>query len=193
MDKGTDRIGQILAFLASAERLKDTMRSARTTQGAPESVAAHSWSLCLLVMLLERDLDGLDITRLLKLCILHDLGEAISGDIPAIDQDPMVDKSAAERADFHDLTDALPDDLRFEFRALWDEYDQVSSPEAVLAKGLDKIETMMQHVTGTQVDGFDFEWNLGYGTDRTDKTPLLQELRARVDAMTRTAMSDQRR
>lgn len=193
MTHGDDRLDRILAFLRRAERLKDTTRSARTGRGAPETVAAHSWGLSLLVILLERDLEGLDLARLLKLSILHDLGEAISGDIPAIHQDPTMDKSVAERADFHDLTAELPGDLCQTLRALWDEYDQAASPEAVVIKGLDKIETMLQHVTGDQVAGFDFAWNLGYGTDRTDKTALLRALRVRVDALTRQAIADQRR
>lgn len=189
----TDRLSRKLDFLASAERLKDTMRSAHTGRGAPESVAAHSWSLCLLVLLLEEELEGLDILRLLKLCILHDLGEAISGDVPAIEQDPDVDKSVQERADFQELTRVLPEDLRAGLLDLWDEYETASTPEAVVAKGLDKIETMLQHVTGTQEAGFDFEWNLGYGLDRTDKTALLRALRFRIDERTRQAMARQRR
>ncbi len=193
MSPDPDRLARLITFLQAASVLKDTLRSSRTLAGRPESTAEHSWSLCLLVLLVERDLDGIDVPRLLKLCLLHDLGEAISGDIPAIHQDPDHDKAAEERADFITLCAPLPDDLKTEFLALWDEYDAARTPEAQLAKGLDKLETMIQHVTGQQVEGFDYLWNLGYGTNRTNKTPLLRALRDKVDAMTRQAAADQLR
>lgn len=191
MTQEPDRLSDLLTFLSTAGLLKDTMRSGHTPRGAPESVAAHSWSLCLLVLLLERDLDGVDVLHLLRLCVLHDLGEAISGDIPAIDQVPGVDKSVDERQDLVTLCRDLPEDMRAHLLALWDEYDRGESPEAVMAKGLDKIETMVAHVGGAQVADFDFGWNLGYGRERTDRGDLLRALRARVDAMTRHAMADQ--
>lgn len=182
-----DRFDQILGFLQAAQGLKDTLRSARTAGGRPESVAEHSWSLCLLAILMERDLPALDLPRLLKLCLIHDLGEVISGDIPAIDQDPTTSKAAQERADFTALIAPLPDDLRAEFAALWDEYEAAETVEAQAAKGLDKIETMVQHVSGAQVPGFDYLWNLGYGRSRTDAVPVLKTLRGKVDDLTRAA------
>lgn len=190
MTDDPDRLDAILDFLGAASALKDTYRSAHTRTGDRESVAAHSWALCLLVLLLDRDLDGVDPLKLLKLCIVHDLGEAISGDIPAIHQVPDHNKAAAERRDFQTLSAGLPQDLRTDLLALWDEYEAGDTPEAVLAKGLDKIETMLQHVTGRQVPDFDYLWNLGYGVTRTDKTPLLRALRAKVDARTRAADVD---
>ncbi|WP_417524784.1 HD domain-containing protein [Marinovum sp.] len=186
-----DRLDRMLSFLQRAEALKDTMRSGHTGRGHPESVAAHSWSLCLLVLLLEDEIAGVDLLQLLRLCLVHDLGEAISGDVPAIHQDPADDKSAKERADLVTLCEGLPDDVTARLLALWEEYDRGQSSEAVLAKGLDKIETMVQHVTGDQVSDFDYLWNLGYGTSRTDRTPLLQELRQKVDAMTRASAAGQ--
>lgn len=185
MNTEMDRLDRVLAFLGRAERLKDTLRSARTGDGARESVAAHSWSLCLLVLLLEDELEGVDLLQLLRLCIVHDLGEAISGDIPAIHQDPNIDKSAQERADLVTLSQGLPTDIAARLLTLWDDYESGETPEAVAAKGLDKIETMLQHVTGAQDPGFDFAWNLGYGTDRTSRTALLRSLRDKVDVMTR--------
>lgn len=190
-DTMPDRLDRMIAFLQRAEALKDTRRSGHTGRGQPESVAAHSWSLCLLVLLLEDELEGVDLLKLLKICLVHDLGEAISGDVPAIHQDPADDKSARERADLLLLCDGLPEDVTARLLALWEEYDSGKSPEAVLAKGLDKIETMVQHVAGQQVPEFDYLWNLGYGTNRTDKTPLLQALRRKVDAKTRARAEGQ--
>lgn len=183
-----DRHDRIIAFMAEAERLKATFRSGRTSAERRESVAEHSWSLCLLALLTE-DESGVDFARLLRLCIVHDLGEAISGDVPAIDQGPDTDKSARERADLATLTEGLPPDLRDRVRGLWEEYEAGETPEARVAKGLDKLETMLQHVTGPQEPGFDYGWNLGYGTRWTSQAPFLQSLRERIDRLTREAAS----
>lgn len=181
-----ERIRSILAFVQEAERLKDTLRSGFTRQGSPESVAEHSWRLCLLVILFEKELPGLDMLKLVKLCILHDLGEAISGDVPAIEQKPDDGaRQARERRDFITLCKPLPQDLKAEMLALWDEYSEARTAEAIFAKGFDKIETMLQHVIGGNPADFDYAFNLGYGRERTDAHPLLRQIREPVDEATR--------
>ena len=125
-----------LDFLREAERLKDTLRSAYTSAGRTESVADHSWRLALLVMTFADQLPDIDLLRLLKICILHDLGEALDGDIPAPEQDPDEPKSAKERDDFLALVATLPAPVQIEFVALWDEYENGSSAEARVAKAI---------------------------------------------------------
>src|SRR4026209_1987903 len=89
----------VLAFLTAAERLKDTERSGWTSTGRRDTVAGPSWRLCLMALMLHSASPETDLARLLTLCILHDLGEAIHGDIPAPAQAAGGDKSAGERAD----------------------------------------------------------------------------------------------
>ncbi|MBO6530250.1 MAG: HD domain-containing protein [Erythrobacter sp.] len=183
------RMHALLAFLQSAERLKDTLRSGRTAMGRPESTAEHTWRLCLLAMLLERDLPGVDHHRLLKICMLHDLGEAISGDVPAPAQGADDGRHARERDGFEELCSELPRDLHEEFLELYDDYAQGRSIEAQFAKGLDKLETMLQHVAGKNAPGFDYAFNLGYGIEATSRHPLLVRLRRIVDEETRISMT----
>ena len=158
-----------LEFLREAERLKDTLRSAYTTSGRTESVADHSWRLALLAMTFADQLPDVDLLRLMKICILHDLGEAIDGDVPAPEQDANDPKSAKERDDFVSLVTSLPDPLRTEFLSLWDEYENGTSPEARVAKALDKIETILQHNQGTNPSDFDYNFNLEYGKPHPSK------------------------
>jgi putative hydrolase of HD superfamily len=179
------RIQSILEFLKGTEQLKNTLRSAHTSQKRAESVAEHSWHLCLLVMMFEDELKDIDMLRLMKLCIIHDLGEAISGDIPAIYQNPNEDKADAERNDFHTLCAPLPDDLKAELMVLWDEYDAGQSKEAMFAKGFDKLETMLQHLLDGTTGNIDFPFNLTYGLEHTDKHPLLKSIRQIVDERTK--------
>jgi putative hydrolase of HD superfamily len=74
--------------------------------------------------------------------------------------------------------------LRDRFLALWDEYETAVTPEAQLAKALDKLETILQHNQGANPPGFDYAFNLDYGRKYTDVHPLLAELRAELDAVT---------
>ena len=179
-----------LDFLRSAERLKDTLRSGYTVQGRTESVADHSWRLTLLAMTFADQLPDIDLLRLLKICVLHDLGEAIHGDIPAPAQDLAAPKSAKERNDFSSLIASLPDSTRSEFLMLWDEYENATSPEAKVAKALDKIETILQHNQGMNPDDFDYAFNLEYGKAHTDSVPLAKKIRELLDHETQ-ARTDQ--
>ncbi len=186
----TPPLDGILAFLRSAERLKVTRRSAYTTTGEVESVAEHTWRLCLMALVLGRALPGTDVDKLIRICLVHDLGEAISGDVPAPEQvrrlarDPTDAKAAAERRDLLTLLEPLPEAIRAELTALWDEYEAAKSPEARLAKALDKLETILQHTQGKNPPGFDYRFNLGYGREYTSGPPLVAALRDRLDRET---------
>jgi putative hydrolases of HD superfamily len=132
----------VLAFLHEAERLKTVLRTSWTSSGQQESAASHTWRLCLMAVVLEPYLPPLDFGKLLKICIIHDLGEAISGDIPAIHQQPDAPKANQERQDLLTLLAPLPEPIRQEIVSLWDEYEAAASPEAAVAKALDKLETL---------------------------------------------------
>jgi len=179
------RLSGILDFLQAAEQLKDTLRSGSTRLGRPESTAEHSWRLALMLLVFERDLKGLDFLKLLKLSLIHDLGEAISGDVPAPLQSPGDDRQARERRDFQMLCAPLPQDIADHLLTLWDDYAAAESPEARLAKAFDKLETMLQHLLMPSGDVIFYDFNLGYGRDRTDYAPLTRQIREEVDAATR--------
>ena len=174
----------ILTFLRATERLKNVTRSAWSSDGRQESVAEHSWRLCLMAMMLHGSFPDVDFARLVKICIIHDLGEAIGGDIPAPQQGLAGSKAADERRDLMTLLEPLPAALRAEVAALWDEYEEARSPEARLAKALDKLETIMQHNQGRNPAGFDYRFNLEYGRRFTAGDPLIVTIREILDRET---------
>ncbi|NBC19278.1 MAG: HD domain-containing protein [Bacteroidetes bacterium] len=174
----------VLRFLQQAERLKNTMRTAFTSEGRQESVAEHTWRLCLMAVVLAPHYPDVDETRLLKMCIIHDLGEALQGDVPAPEQDDDEDKAAQERADLQHLLAPLSQTLQDEIIDLWDEYEAAATPEARLAKALDKLETILQHTQGQNPDDFDYRFNLTYGTQYTSADPLIAGLRQVLDEAT---------
>src|SRR6476661_9759463 len=98
----------ILDFLRAAESLKVQTRSAWTSAGRPESVAEHTWRLCLMALVLHPHFPGVDFARLIRICIVHDLGEAIGGNVPAPEQARRgTSKADDERRDLLRLTASL--------------------------------------------------------------------------------------
>lgn len=179
-----DELLGILEFLRQAERLKNVYRTSWTSGGQQESTASHTWRLCLMALVLGEQFPTIDHGRLLKLCIVHDLGEAIHGDIPAIHQDANAPKAYQERQDLLTLLAPLPEATRGLIVDLWDEYEAAATPEAKVAKALDKLETIMQHNQGTNPPDFDYLFNIGYGRKFTDAVPLAALLRTVLDAET---------
>jgi putative hydrolases of HD superfamily len=186
-----DEIEGVLTFLRAAERLKTVMRSGWTSDGQQESVAGHTWRLCLMAMLLYGHAAGVDLARLLKMCLIHDLGEAIGGDVPAPAQKVGVSKADQERSDLLALSLSLPPALRAEIIELWDEYEAAASPEAKIAKGLDKLETILQHNQGKNPADFDYAFNLDYGQRYTAADPIMSALRERLDQETARRAKDE--
>jgi putative hydrolase of HD superfamily len=137
-----------------------------------------------MAMLLYGRAPGVDVARLLRMCLIHDLGEALGGDVPAPAQQGGAGKADRERADLLELTASLPEAMQREIVGLWDEYEAAASPEARVAKGLDKLETILQHTQGENPVDFDYAFNLAYGQQYTSADPLMAALRTRLDAET---------
>jgi putative hydrolases of HD superfamily len=180
---GETRLDGILRFLRQAERLKTVTRTCWTSAGDQESVAEHTWRLSLMALVLEPELSGLDMARLLKICVIHDLGEAIGGDISAKLQ-PPAGKAEQERRDLNQLLEPLPPDVRTGIMELWDEYESGATREARVAKAMDKLETILQHNQGRNPATFDYRFNLDYGRRVMTDDPVIVRMREILDAET---------
>lgn len=181
MDELTGRI----TFIQEAERLKNVLRSAHTSSGRQESTAEHTWRLCLMAFTFADKLGNIDMAKVLKLCIVHDLGEAINGDIPAVEQVDSAYKSDRERQDLKEISKTLPQTLQDELMGIWEDYEYALSREARIVKALDKLETIIQHNQGANPPDFDYAFNLNYGKNHTAFEPLFAEIRAIVDEDTK--------
>ena len=134
---------EYLDILHVAERLKDTPRHCTTTNGRPESVAEHSWRVSLMASLLRREFPDLDMDKVVNMCLIHDLGECFTGDIPAFvktDADRKTEDALLEQ-----WVKSLPEELSSDISALYKEMEAQETAEAKLYKALDKLEALIQH------------------------------------------------
>ena len=77
---------ELLNALSVAERLKDTTRHCYTSKGRHESVAEHSWMMTLMAFFMRDEFPDVDMDKVIRMCIIHDLGECFTGDIPTFDK-----------------------------------------------------------------------------------------------------------
>ncbi|WP_304508966.1 HD domain-containing protein [Anaerotignum sp.] len=130
-------------FIHVAENLKNNTRHSVTSQGRPESVAEHSWRVSLMALLLEDEIVDADFNKIIRMCILHDLGEAITGDIPSFLK-TQADSVYEDKMVFG-LMDTLPQPQRDKFKTLFEEMLTLETKEAKIYKALDKLEAVIQH------------------------------------------------
>jgi putative hydrolase of HD superfamily len=179
---------EIIDFIRELERLKDTTRTAWTKEGRAESVAEHSWRLALFALSLGDYFGDIDLNKVMRMCLVHDMGEAYEGDISAKIEENKQNKFKREEAALLRLTAPLPENIRKQFLALWLEYNDGETEEAKLAKALDKMETIIQHNQGNNPGSFDYEFNLQYGKEYAFFNPVVRTMREIVDKETRSKM-----
>ena len=171
---------EYLEILHVAERLKDTPRHCTTTKGRTESVAEHSWRMSLMASLLRHEFPDLDMDKVVNMCLIHDLGECFTGDIPTFV------KTDADRAAEDELLDqwvkSLPDELSADIAALYDEMNAQETAEAKVYKALDKLEALIQHNESplSTWSENEYELNKTYAFDTVSFSEWLTELRKAV-------------
>lgn len=176
---------ELLDILSVAEKLKCNTRHCYTSSGRHESVAEHSWRVALMAMLLTPEFPDTDMDRVIRMCLIHDLGEAFTGDIPAFD------KTEADSRREDDLFDGwvqtLPRHTREEFQTLLAEMNALETPEAKLYKALDKMEAVIQHDESDIATWLplEYELNLKYGGENVKFSPYMTGLKAEIDEWTR--------
>jgi putative hydrolase of HD superfamily len=169
-----------LDILHVAERLKDTPRHCTTSKGRVESVAEHSWRIALMAYLLRGEFPDLDMDRVTAMCLIHDLGECFTGDIPTFL------KTKANEQTEDSLLDAwvgtLPEPVRSDMRALYAEMNALQTPEAKVYKSLDKLEAVIQHNESPLSTWLpnEYELNRTYAFDTVAFSAWLTELRKEI-------------
>lgn len=143
------RLAQQLAFLMEVDRLKTVLRASRIAdESRVENSAEHSWHLALFATILaDQAPEGVDITRVVRMLLIHDIVEIDTGDVPIHAGDGSGHDSAAQQAAEAKaalrIFGLLPEDQAAEFHALWREFEEARTPAAIFAKSLDRVQPVM--------------------------------------------------
>ena len=168
---------QYVQFLDTIEKLKCHTRHSWTSTGRRESVAEHSWRLSVMALLCADEYPELDMIKVLKMCLIHDFGEALTGDIPSFyktDADEQKEDKAIES-----ILAMLPQGTADELRALFAEMSALKTSEAKLFKALDNMEAVVSHNEAPISTWIPLEYteNLIYGQENAAWSDWTRELR----------------
>ncbi len=178
---------ELLSILQRAGKLKTTYRHCFTEDDRRESVADHSWRIALMAMLLsgEEEFRRADMDKVIRMCLIHDLGEAFTGDIPTFAKSEK-DADIEDRL-LGDWVDSFSEAQREEWKALLAEMDALETVEAKIYKALDKLEAVISHNESDISTWLPLEYDLQltYGRENVQFSEYLKALKADIDAWTR--------
>lgn len=181
-----------LALLTRAGRLKTALRHCWLDARRKESVADHSWRMALMALLLAHvpEFSQVDLDRVIHLCLIHDLGEAFTGDIPTF-QKGRADREEENRI-YQDWLQTFPEEDRKEWEALLSEWESQTSKEAQVARALDKLEAVISHNESDIRTWLPLEHSLQftYPEKAVSFSPWLKALKQLVDQWTRQKEKD---
>ncbi|MBE34371.1 MAG: phosphohydrolase [Opitutaceae bacterium] len=146
MESPASRLEQQMRFIIEADKLKEVFRQTVLTQSRrDENSAEHSWHFALMIITLAEHSNHqpLDVLRVLKMVLIHDLVEIDAGDTFAYDTKNMADQHARESIAADRIFGLLPVDQTKEYRALWDEFEAMNTPESKFAAACDRFHPML--------------------------------------------------
>ena len=168
---------QLINFLGIIEKLKRNTRHVWNSDGRQESVADHCWRLSVMALLVAGEFPEVDIEKVVKMCLIHDFGEALTGDIPSFYKTKQDEEN--ESFAVADLLKQLPEEAAKEFASLFAEMAELKTAEAKLFKALDKMEAVISHNESPLETWLELELseNMVYGMEDVMHSEYLRELR----------------
>lgn len=175
---------ELLRIMSVAEKLKCNTRHCYTSSGRHESVAEHSWRLGLFAMLVANEFPEADMDKVIRMCLIHDLGEAFTGDIPSFEKTKNDEKKEENVLD--EWIASFPEPERSQWQALYEEMNALETTEAKIYKALDKMEAIIQHDESDISTWIPLEYELQfeYGKENVQFSPYLRKLREEIDHIT---------
>lgn len=175
---------KLLDILCVTEKLKNVTRHCYTSAGRHESVAEHSWMAAMMALLLRNEFPEADMDKVIKMCLIHDMGEAFTGDVPAFDKNAGHEQQEAALLD--QWVRSLPEPFCKEFKDLYEEMAALQTLESRIYKAIDNLEAVIQHNLSDLSTWIplEYELNLTYGNDKVAFSDYLTQLRAEIRADT---------
>ena len=155
------------------------------------AVAEHSWRITLMAYLVSDEFPEADLKKLMKMCLIHDLGEAFTGDIPTFEKSEKDEEKEALLLD--EWVKQLPEPFASEMQALYREMEERQTLEARIYKALDNLEALIQHNESDISTWIPLEYNLQmtYGNDKVQFSDYLTQLRDQVREDSKCKIAEQ--
>ena len=171
---------ELLDALQIAERLKDATRHCYTKNGRHESVAEHSWMMTLMAYFMKDEFPEVDMDKVVQMCIIHDLGECFTGDIPTFDKTKVHEEN--EEKLLYSWVRTLPENYANEMIALYEEMAERKTIESKIYKAIDGLEALIQHNISDLSTWIpkEYELNKTYADDKVAFSEYLTELREEI-------------
>lgn len=175
---------ELLEILVQAGKLKQAKRHCFVEKDWQESVADHSYRVALMAFLLKNNFTDVDTSKVIEMCLIHDLGESFTGDIPTFEKKQEDGKKESQL--MVDWISTFSEPTRSQWLALWQEMEAQESLEAKLYKALDKCEAIISHNETDLSTWLDLEYDLqySYGKKEVAFSDFLVQLHAAIDAWT---------
>ena len=144
----SERFKSQIEFILEVDKLKQIMRRTMLMdRSRRENSAEHSWHIALIVLVLAEYVEGdnLNLLRVIKLLLAHDLVEIDAGDTYCYDERGIQDQKERETRAADRIFNLLPDDQTKSFRSLWDEYEDRMTPESRFANALDRFQPLLHN------------------------------------------------
>lgn len=171
---------QLLDILHVCGKLKENTRHCILENGRVESVAEHSWRMTLMAYFVKNMFPDADMEKLYTMCLIHDLGEAFTGDIPAFLKNTEDEKT--EENVLFCWVQTLPSPYCTQMQALYDEMMALETREAKIYKALDKLEALISHNESSISTWIPLEYELQqvYGNENVEFSDFMKKLRETV-------------
>lgn len=178
--------GKLLKILNVAEKLKCNTRHCYTSSGRHESVAEHCWRTALMAMLLESEFPQADMNKVIKMILIHDLGEAFTGDIPCFNKTSKDEVNESNVLD--DWVKTFPEPEQKQWLELYAEMNALETQEAKIYKALDKMEAVIQHDESDISTWIPLEYELQfkYGLENVQFSDYMKNLKTEIDKITKS-------
>ncbi len=185
------KIKNFIYFLNDIEKLKSATRHSWTSAGRQESVPEHSWRMAVMAMIIADEFPKVNINKVIEMCLVHDFGEVYDGDIPDFKKTKKHEKR--EKIAIQKVVKPLPDKTQNKIVNLWKEFEDCNTPEAQLAKALDKLEALIQHNEADISTWLPLEYDLNqtYGQECCQYNNFIKLFRKIVKEMTKEKISNE--
>ena len=171
---------EIIKILKTASQLKQNTRHSWLANGRRESVAEHCWRLSIFAYFMKDEFPDVDIDKVIKMCLFHDMGEAFTGDIPSFLKSEVDEEK--ESSILNEWVTSLPSTYKDELSNIYKEIEEQKTQEAKLFKALDKLEAAISHNEADLSTWIELEYELNpvYGKEESQFSQYTKELQNQV-------------